>query len=27
MLALVAALAAVPGGHELAQRLRDALPW
>lgn len=27
VLAIVAALAAVPGGHELAQRLRDVLPW
>ncbi len=27
VLAVVAALAAVPGGHELAQRLRDSLPW
>lgn len=26
-LALAAALAAVPGGHELAHRLRDVLPW
>ena len=25
--ALVAALAAVPGGHELMHRLRDSLPW
>ena len=25
--ALAAALAAVPGGHEMVQRLRDALPW
>ena len=27
VVALVAALASVPGGHELAQRLRDVLPW
>jgi uncharacterized membrane-anchored protein len=25
--ALAAALAAVPGGHELFGRLRDSLPW
>jgi uncharacterized membrane-anchored protein len=27
VLALVAALAAAPGGHELLNRLRDSLPW
>jgi uncharacterized membrane-anchored protein len=27
LLAVAAALAAVPGGHELFQRLRDVLPW
>ena len=27
LLAMAAALAAVPGGHELFTRLRDALPW
>lgn len=27
VVAVVAAFASVPGGHDLAQRLRDALPW